>query len=68
MCGSDSHSHTHNLDLELRNSKSSHLNQFVRGLECIQNRRQAQIEDTVECNYLNAHGTDDTKYGGSATV
>ena len=63
MCGSDRLSHTYDLDFELRNRESTHLNQFVRRLECIQNGRQAQIEDTIECKDINPHGTYDTKYG-----
>jgi hypothetical protein len=66
VCGSDSLSHTYDLDFELWNSESRHLNQFVRGLECIQNRRQAKIEDTIESKYINTHGTYGTKYGISA--
>src|SRR5579859_1165103 len=66
VCGPDRLTHAYDLDIELRNSESSHLNQFVRGLECIQNGRQAQIEDTIECEHINTHGTFDTKYGSSA--
>ena len=66
MCGSDRLSHTYDLDFELRNRESTHLNQFVRRLECIQNGRRAQIEDTIECKYEHANGTFDTKYGSSA--
>ena len=68
MCGSDRLSHTYDLDFELWNRESSHLNQVVRGLECIQNGRQAQIEDLIECQYINAHGIFDTKSGISAKV
>ena len=66
MCGSDHLSHPYDLDFEPWNSESSHLNQFVRGLERIQNGRQAQIEDAIECKHIYTHGTDDTKYGISA--
>jgi hypothetical protein len=66
MCRSDHLSHTNDLDFESRNSESCHLNHFVRGLECIQNGRQAQIEDAIECEYINTHGTYGTKYGSSA--
>jgi hypothetical protein len=37
--GSDRLSHTDDLDFELWNSEPSHFDQFVRGLECIQNGR-----------------------------
>src|SRR5882724_6692214 len=41
VCGSNRLSHTYDLDFELWNSESSHLTQFICGLQCIQNGRQA---------------------------
>ncbi|HTF68492.1 MAG TPA: hypothetical protein VK638_38015 [Edaphobacter sp.] len=68
MCSSDRLSHTYDLDFERWNSELHHLNQFVRGLESIQNGRQAKIEDAIEHKHMDAHGRYDTKYGSSANV
>ena len=66
MPRSDRLSHSYDRDFEPRNSESGHLNHFVCGLECIQNGRQSQIENTIECKHINAHGTYGTKYGSFA--
>jgi quinol monooxygenase YgiN len=63
MCGSDCLSYAHNLDFELWNREAHHLNQFVRSLKSVQNGRQAQIEDAIECKYIDLHGSYDTKSG-----
>ena len=31
-------------------------------------RTQSQIEDAIEYNYIDAYGTDDTKYGSSGLI
>src|SRR5512143_842722 len=61
--GLDDPSHAHGPHLESRHREPGYFDQFVGGLEDVEDGGQAEIEDAVESKDGYAHGKYDAKYG-----
>ena len=65
--GPDGFSHRDGAQVEARHVQPRHPAQLVSGLEDVQHDGQAEIENVVEDQDVDAHGNNDNKYGCLAT-